>query len=175
MGADKAALKLNGATMADRAAAVLLEACPWSFEVGPGHTGLDQIRDGGEGPLSALATAGRVIDAIGEGGSAPEFALVLAVDMPFVGAPLLRVIGDTPGPLSAVPMANGKPQFLCARYSWRAVKTAETLVAAGHSAMASLTSTVPIKWLEAADYKGVASAAAFKDLDTPADLESARS
>jgi len=175
MGADKAAIKVSGVKMADRAAAVLTQACAWSFEVGPGHTGLDQIRDPGDGPLSALATAGCFIEAKAEGVAAAEFALVLAVDMPFVSAPLLRMISETPGPLSAIPIANGKPQFLCARYSWLAVKTAATLVAAGHCSMASLVSSIPVKWIEPSDYSNVASAATFKDLDTPEDLELARS
>ena len=41
---------------------------------------------------------------------------MLGVDLPFVEPELVRLLADWPGNASAVPLADGHRQVLCARY-----------------------------------------------------------
>ncbi|MGH8991628.1 MAG: molybdenum cofactor guanylyltransferase, partial [Acidimicrobiia bacterium] len=108
MGRDKALLEVAGRGLAERGASVLAAVCDPVLEVGPGVSGLPAVREEppGEGPLAALGAGAAELSRRGHGGA----VIVLAVDMPFVGAALLRLLADRPGPATAVPRAGGQPQ-----------------------------------------------------------------
>lgn len=170
LGRAKAAVEFEGATLANRAAGVLTEVCEAVLEVGPGYTKLRSISEEpqGAGPLAAVAAGGRALAAQGFHGS----VLVLAVDMPFATDRLMRFIAQFPGEGSAVPIVDGFPQTLCARYSAADLQTAAELVAAGESSMKSLLAKIPFTRIEGEQWLTAASEVAFKDIDTPADLSS---
>ncbi|MGH9034352.1 MAG: molybdenum cofactor guanylyltransferase, partial [Acidimicrobiia bacterium] len=96
--------------------------------------------------------------------------LLLAVDMPNVEPPLLRLLAGRPGPATAVPVADGQPQPLCARYSPDALAAVPGLLAAGERSLRALLTAVEVGWVEQAEWEPVAGAEAFRDLDTRDDL-----
>ena len=137
--------------------ASLLEAvAPPAWEVGPGFTSLPVVTeaDPGEGPLAAVAAA---LPALGGAG-----ALVVACDLPLLDEPTLRWLASQPG--TAIPVADGRPQPLCARWSAGDLGRAPALVALGRRAMAALYHG-GIVWLDVDDPRP------FADVDTPSDLE----
>jgi molybdopterin-guanine dinucleotide biosynthesis protein A len=89
MGVPKATLVVGGESIADRAAARLLQVCDPVVEVGPGYSSLRRVDEDqpGRGPLAALVAGA---DAVGTGGP----LLLLACDLPFVTEALLgRLVG----------------------------------------------------------------------------------
>ena len=100
---------------------------------------------------------------------------MVATDMPRLELPLLEWLVGYPGDASVVPVAGGRPQPLCARYSGGALEAAVSLSAGGVRAMHELLAVVehvtpgPGEW-EAA---GV-DASWFTDVDTPGDLAAYR-
>jgi molybdopterin-guanine dinucleotide biosynthesis protein A len=170
MGVDKAELLRDGLRLADRGAAILAEVCDPALEVGPGATDLDAVREPepGSGPLAALAAGAAALRARGYSGA----LLVVAVDLPFVEVPLLRLLaGHDPTATTLVPVAGGIPQSLCARYAGAASATAGDLVAAGRRSLRALLDAVPWEELPEDAWRAVAPAHALDDVDTPADLE----
>jgi len=99
--------------------------------------------------------------------AAPRHTVVLAVDLPFVEAPLLRWLADHPAPGAVVPRVDGVPQPLCARYSADDLAAAARLLAAGHAAMRDLLAAVPVTYADEADWGPHADPDAFTDVDTP--------
>ncbi|HEY3240604.1 MAG TPA: molybdenum cofactor guanylyltransferase [Acidimicrobiia bacterium] len=168
MGTDKARLLFDGRRLAERAAEVLEEACHIVIEVGPGVSGLPAVREDppGEGPLAALGAGAAELARRGHSGP----VLVLAVDMPFVDGRLLAFLRDRPGPATAVPMAGGQPQPLCARYGPDARAAVPGLLAAGERSLRALLAAVEVGWVEPAEWEPVGGPDAFCDLDTPDDL-----
>jgi len=147
MGRDKGAL--FAAALAER----LVAALPQSYEVGPGWTTLPVVADAGIGPLGALAAAAPVVSG--------QDVVVVACDMPFVTAELLSVLAAAPG--TAVPVADGHAQTLCARYAAADVARAPALVAAGARSMRDLLDGTEVAWLHDLPFD-------FDDVDTPDDL-----
>jgi molybdopterin-guanine dinucleotide biosynthesis protein A len=170
MGVDKADLRRDGRRLADRGAAVISEVCDPAIEVGAGASGLDAVLepDPGSGPLAALAAGAAALRERGHSGA----LLVLAVDLPFVEVPLLRLLaGHEPTAATLVPIAGGIPQSLCARYDAAACATAADLVAAGRRSLRALLDAVPWQELPEDAWRAVAPPHALDDVDTPADLE----
>jgi molybdopterin-guanine dinucleotide biosynthesis protein A len=170
MGVDKAELRIDGQRLADRAAAVLAEVCTTVLEVGPGATGLDAVREPepGSGPLAALAAGGEELRRRGHDGP----MLVLAVDLPFVEVPLLRLLAEhEPGETTLVPTSAGVPQSLCARYHPDAAREAATLLAVGRRSLRALLDVVAWEPLGEEAWRAVAPAHGLDDVDTPADVE----
>lgn len=172
MGVEKATLVLDGATLAERAAAALEAVCRPVLEVGPGHSRLDVVREDppGTGPLAAVAAGGRALRARGHRGP----TIVLAVDMPQVTTALLRFLATFPGDASVVPVVDDQPQPLCARYSAEALAAAEALTAAGERSMRALLDAVELRWAGPEAWGAVADPAAFLDVDTAEDLDRVR-
>jgi molybdopterin-guanine dinucleotide biosynthesis protein A len=168
MGTDKALLEIDGRRLAERAASVLSAVCDPVIEVGPGVSGLPAVREDppGQGPLAALGAGAAELRRLGHAGP----ALLLAVDMPSVGAVLLRLLAERPGPSTAVPVADGQPQPLCARYGPDALAALPHLLAAGERSLRALLATVEVGWVERAEWEPVGGPDAFRDLDTPEDL-----
>lgn len=176
MGSDKALLELGGHRLVDRAAAVLGAVAAPVIEVGPGWaSGLASVREDppGSGPLTALWAG---VEALR---SEPSAVLVLAVDMPSVSAALLRMLADRPGSPTVVPRSGGHPQPLCARYGADALAIIPGLLSAGQRSLRSLLTAVErqpggIDWVEQDEWKPVAGADAFCDLDTPDEVRRLR-
>jgi molybdenum cofactor guanylyltransferase len=166
MGADKARLRLDGTTLAARADARLAAVCSVVVEVGPGVTARPHITEDPPrtGPLAALAAGGRALHELGWEGP----ALLLAVDLPNVGVPLLELLRDWPGAGTAVPEA-GRLQPVCARYAPDALLAAASLVTGGVRALHALLDVVEYDVVPETAWRAVAPADAFADIDTPAD------
>jgi len=156
MGTDKATLVIEGETLAARAARLLAEVCAPVVEVGSGVTNLPSVREEppGSGPLAALLAG---VDKLDVGGP----VLVLACDLPLVTAAALHRLARWPGVASVVPLVDGRPQYVCARWSEAALGAARAEFASGGSAMQVLASI---------DAEFVEGGADFVDVDTPADL-----
>lgn len=169
LGRDKAEIVVAGERLADRAARVLSAVCMPALEIGPGVTGLEALREqpAGSGPLAALVAGGTALRARGHTGH----IVLLAVDLPFVGPPLLRLLADWPGDATVVPIAGGTRQSCCARYAPVAVEVARALLADGERSLRALLETVPIDEVPESVWLDVANANAFADLDAPEDLE----
>ena len=167
MGVDKASLVVDGETLAVRAGRLLATVCEPTLELGDGASGLDHVREApaGAGPLAALAAAGVTLR--GRGFTGP--ALVLAVDLPAVGEPLLRWLRDRPGTATVVPRVDGRLQPVCARYGADALVAADSLVVAGVRALHDLFDVVDHEVVEESAWCAVATPESFLDVDTPAD------
>jgi molybdopterin-guanine dinucleotide biosynthesis protein A len=163
LGAPKALLRAGGETLAERAARRLEAVCAPVIEVGPGWSGRPHVVEEppGSGPLAALVAGARAA-----GGRA---VLLLAVDMPRVEVPLLRLLAAWPGTASVVPAVGGRAQLVCARWSPAAVETAAGLVAAGERSLRALESATEVLLLHD-EWRGVAVAGDFADVDTPDDV-----
>ncbi len=133
LGRDKAALPLGsgGSALAVHLGSLLSRIADHSVEVGPGVSGLPlpSEQDPGEGPLLAITLGARHFRRSGSGSS----ALVLATDLPLLSEGLLRAIATFPAPpgVSVVPLREGRPQPLCARWSPAALALAEERSAEG--------------------------------------------
>ena len=168
MGRDKASLWLGEATCAERVGAHLSRVVAPTLEVGPGRSGLATVREErpGAGPLSALAAGWEALSARGHAGA----VVVLACDLPLVSAPLLRLLASHRSAGSVVPVVDGRPQPLCARFSAAALQHGARSAAAGWRSLAPLLDHGDVVWLEEPDWAGVADRGTFTDVDTPADL-----
>jgi molybdopterin-guanine dinucleotide biosynthesis protein A len=169
MGRDKAELVVAGERLADRAARVLQTVCDPVLEIGPGRSALETVGDDDDphtGPLAALVTGAGALRTRGYEGP----VLLLAVDLPFVGARFLELLVNHPSADSVVPLAGGMRQSCCARYAPAALAAAADLVERGERAMHALLSAVPVVEITEPEWRSVAPADALADLDTPEDL-----
>lgn len=172
MGEDKALLRFDGTTLAERAAALLAAVASPVLEVGPGWSGLAAVAEegGGRGPLAAMASGALALQRF-----EPLAVIVLACDMPLVSVELLRWIADHPAPTSVVPVAGDPPlpQPLCARWTSASLGAAGRLVEHGERSLRSLLANTPVELLSPEDWlphAGAAGARALDDVDTPAAL-----
>jgi molybdopterin-guanine dinucleotide biosynthesis protein A len=166
LGADKAGARLDGRTLAAHAAAMLAGVCDPVVEVGPGHTDLVAVREDppGRGPLAALVAG---VTALGEAAWSGG-AVLLACDLPLVAPVLERLAAASPG-ATALPLdGDGRPQYVCARYSAAALRLAGALEARGVVSMHALVDAVRRAGEPVVELAGLP-AGAFADVDTPAD------
>ena len=164
-GSDKARLPVDGVPNAQRLADAMVAALDGPvLEVGPGYTSLPTAPEdrAGEGPLAAMAAGARALRAAGHDGP----AVVLACDLPFADESLVRFLAEQPG--TTLPVVDGRPQPLCARYDGPALAAAPRLVANGARAVNALLDVVPLRLLDDVDPTG------FLDVDTPDDLARAQ-
>ncbi len=168
MGRDKATLPIGGRSLAERVATILSQVVAPVLEVGPGWSGLPLAPEDrpGEGPLTAVVAGWRALTTEGHQGP----VVVLACDLPRVSEPLLRLIAGQPGSGSVVPVVDGRPQPLCARFSASALGHGEVMVGAGRRSLGPLLEQADVRWLEPSQWSRVADGADFADVDTPADL-----
>jgi molybdopterin-guanine dinucleotide biosynthesis protein A len=170
MGHNKAILRIGGETFAERAAHVLVAAVGQAIEVGSGHSRLPAVREErpGAGPVVAMLAGA---DALGV-----DRIVLLGVDLPRVGAPLLEYLAYRPGRPTTVPRIEGHLQLVCARYGPDALDAARDLVAESSVRSPSLHQVVASVSYDAVDLEelqGVASADDFADIDTEDDLRRA--
>ncbi len=169
MGVDKAGLVVDGETLAVRGGRLLGSECSPAIEVGDGRSGLPSVRErpSGSGPLAALAAAGQALRTRGHDGP----ALVLAVDLPRVDAPLVRWLRDHPVRRRWCP-GRRRLQLVCARYGGDALLAAESLVIGGLRSLRDLLEVVAYDIVDETEMGRVARPDAFADIDTPADATS---
>jgi len=171
MGHDKATLRIRAdtPTLAYRTAALLSEATSLALEVGPGHTDLPRVLEDppGAGPLAAVIAGRDALAVLGWTGP----VLVTATDLPCLTVGLLFWLADHPSPRSVVPVADGVPQPLCARYSPGDLDLARSLSTRGSRAMRDLLAATDI-WLAGPELWGppAGDLDSLMDVDTPADL-----
>jgi molybdopterin-guanine dinucleotide biosynthesis protein A len=169
MGRDKADLVVAGERLADRAARVLSSVCEPVLEIGPGRSRLRAVPDEAPraGPLAALVTGSAALRADGH----ESAVMLLGVDLPFVGVPLVELLARHSSPDTVVPIADGMRQSCCARYAPDALDVAAELVGRGERALHALLAAVPVVEVGESEWRAVAPADALADLDTPEDLE----
>lgn len=167
-GAPKVDVVVDGERLVDRSARVLAEVADPVLEVGPGHSALEAVieDDRGAGPLAAVAAGGR---ALADRGPGRGDVLVVAVDLPFLDPPLLRLLAAAPAAEAVVPRVDGRAQPLCARYSAAALARAETLLRTGARSMQALLREVEVRWLDEGEWGTVTTERCFVDVDTPDD------
>jgi molybdopterin-guanine dinucleotide biosynthesis protein A len=161
MGRDKATLVVAGRTLASRTAELLTGIAGRCVEVGRGVSGLESVMEDppGAGPLVALAAGVGVV-------GADHAALVVACDLPRLRSGLLRWLADHPSPGSVVPLWEGSPQPLCARWSAAALGAVAGLVDDGARSMRTLVERADTELTEPpADL-----VSALEDVDTPEQL-----
>jgi molybdenum cofactor guanylyltransferase len=175
LGRDKAAVMVDGVTLARRTAALLVEVADPVIEVGPGYSGLAGVphvieTPAGAGPLAAVAAGWTDLAAQGPGSVAR--ALVVATDLPCLTRGLLELLAWHPGEGCVVPVdRSGAPQLLCARYTAATLAGAGSLVASGERAFRALLEGEAVTWLPPEVWEPAAGRAdALADLDTPDDL-----
>lgn len=163
MQTDKASIVWRGETLAARAARVLAEVCEPVVEVGPGASGLRHVREDppGGGPLAALIAGARAI-------GSPMPVVLLACDLPFVEAPVLRLLAEWPGATTVVPLVEGRLQYACCRYGPDAIEAGRRALVAGDHSLRAAACTYDE--LSEETWRAVGPANTFADVDTPADL-----
>lgn len=128
MGRDKALLEIEGETLLARAARRLREVCDEVLIADAGRLG--GVPDGpGRGPAAGLLGAARARPG--------RSLLVLAVDLPFVPAPLLEELARSAADL-ALPGWSGGVEPLCAFYGPAALAILEERVGRGRLDLWSL-------------------------------------
>jgi molybdopterin-guanine dinucleotide biosynthesis protein A len=164
MATDKASIVWQGETLARRAARVLASVCDPVIEVGSGASSLRCVREDppGVGPLAALVTGALALGTRGP-------LLLLACDLPFVEAPVLRLLADWAGNPTVVPLVEGRLQYACARYGAEALDRAEVALRAGDQSLRSAADG-DVDELAETEWGVVGGSNAFADVDTPADL-----
>lgn len=168
MGFDKSLLVVDGEPISVRLGRQLREVAFPVIEVGPGRSGLATVREEppGSGPLAAVA-AGRA-ELVGLGHQSP--ALVLACDLPLLDNAVLELLAHWPGGGSVVPMVDGWPQLLCARWSAGDMDLAAALIEKGERSMWALWETSEPLMLDESRWSSVAGPEVFADVDAPGDL-----
>jgi molybdopterin-guanine dinucleotide biosynthesis protein A len=164
MGTDKARLVVNGETLAARSARVLTAVCDPVVEVGPGVSGLPAVLEdpAGAGPLVALLAG---VGALGE----PRSVILLACDLPHVSPELLGLLVEWPGGGTVIPVVDGRFQYACARYGRTAFDEARASLRHGSSSLREIAGS-DCEYVSEADWRGVATALTFADVDTPEDM-----
>jgi molybdopterin-guanine dinucleotide biosynthesis protein A len=169
MGTDKAAIVVDGVRLSERTAALLAEVAAPVVEVGPGFTALPRTVEAprGSGPLHAVAAGAVFLAAAGH----PGPALVVATDLPRLTAGLLRTLATWPAPGCVVPVAGGRSQPACARFSPEALAEAVALAHAGRSSLMAVLDRVEVEWLAPDQWlPGAGRPDALADADTADDL-----
>lgn len=177
MGRDKAFLELGGSALIERviqrsadlsqAETMLITNKPADYA----HLGLPMYRDA----LPAKGSLGGIYTALMQASS--EFVLVLACDMPFINAELLRYMlaemdADTD---IVVPRVEGYPQGLHAIYRTTCIKPIRAQLEADRLKIIRFYDQMRVRYLDEADYAEFdADGRSFANLNTPAELEQAR-
>jgi molybdopterin-guanine dinucleotide biosynthesis protein A len=165
MGKDKASIEFDGTTLLERSVGVLAEVF-LSVVVSGGDWSPDGFRVlpdlvPGLGPLGGLDTA--------YGVAAGRSVFLLAVDMPFVDASIIRGIADPEVAAMSVrvPMGDGRRQPLCAVYGSGLGPIVRDRIDGRNRSMESLFAAVNLEEITGFDDD------VFMNVNTQADLEAA--
>jgi molybdopterin-guanine dinucleotide biosynthesis protein A len=157
MGADKAFLRFQGATLLERATSIVGQASDKVFVSGPREKfGPEAIEDilPGRGPLGGIYAA--------LASSSADLNLILAVDLPFVEADFLKYLvrraeaeirrqTESGGVMAVVPRARGGWQPLCALYRRQLVDVAEKALRQKRYKIDLLFAQVPVLAIDEAE------------------------
>ncbi len=178
MGKDKALLPLPGnqsVTFVEHLASLLVACCAETLIVArdqayasnyvfPGvHVTFDKIP--GFGPLMGLYSGLSAIHT--------QYALAVAVDMPFVQPALLSFLLSQPLTMDTllVPLVRNVPQVLLARYPRSVLPLIEELIQRGRRDLRSLLEVAPVQYLEEAQLRQVdPELRSFININTPGEL-----
>ncbi len=134
MGRDKATLEIEGVPLARRVADALRAVTSLTIEVGPGTSGLPSVTEEppGSGPLAAVVAGWEeLVRRTGE----KQPAVVLSCDLPAATPGLVAWLVGRPGAASVVPVLDGAPQPLCARWAVADLERARAQLAAGERSL----------------------------------------
>jgi molybdopterin-guanine dinucleotide biosynthesis protein A len=164
-GVDKAVLLVDGERLVDRAMRVLGMVGKPVLEVGPGFTGPTAVREEppGGGPLVAMAAGGAAMRA---GNPSSRAVIVLAVDLPRIDRSTLAWLVGHPANDCVVPVVDGQPQSLCARYTIDALTVAGELVDRGERSVRALLDSIAVHYADESEWGAVIDAQTFIDVDT---------
>ncbi len=168
MGFDKSTLTVEGVANCERLASLLSSVVGAAVEVGPGRSSLPAVleTDRGSGPLAALVAGTEALRRRGHHGP----VVVVACDLPLLSAPALRMIARWPAEASVVPVVEGMPQPLCARWSVAGLAEAARLLASGERSMRRLLGGPGVVLLGEERWPAGVEARMLADVDSPADL-----
>jgi len=177
MGADKALLKIGPYSVIERVAAVLravtdelliVTGQPEKYASFGDLTTPDLMP--GNGPLGGIHAALTK--------SAHQLALITACDLPFISAPLCRLLIGVmaPGLDAATPLYRGRIEPLCAVYSKTALKVIERRLSLGLNKTTLLFDELKVRYVEEAELSKaeICLEKVFFNLNTPSDLATAR-
>lgn len=176
MGHDKAQIRWREGTLLSHAADIMNEAAGKVFVVGsvnlphsPAPVLADEIAE--RGPLAGIHTA--------LSATATDWNLMLAVDLPLVSAPLLRLIANECSGADepvVIPRVHGKLQTLCAAYHRRLLPPCEAALRDGESSIVKFLSGLSLRVIEEAELadRGFPPEM-FLNVNTPEDIIRARS
>jgi molybdenum cofactor guanylyltransferase len=184
MGIDKAFLEFEGCTLLDRALDLAQSVASRVSIVGSRQKFEGNVKDPSAhvdqivedvfphcGPLGGIHAALR--------SSQTDLNLMLAVDLPLIPSAFLQFLiaeaRKSPEALAVFAQAGGQKQNLCAIYRRGFADAAEKALRAGQNRIDALFTTVPVhmigeEQLHAAGF----SSSIFRNLNTPADLETAK-
>ncbi len=168
MGFDKSGIEIDGVTLAVRTANLLSCVVETAVEVGPGVSGLPATLEQppGSGPLVAIAAGHRTLRERGHEGA----ALVIACDLPFISERLLKFLASWDSPGSVVPVVNGRPQPLLARWGHSDLEDIGSLIGRGVRSLRHLATQPGVILLDQSQWEEVAHEREFSDVDSPGDL-----
>jgi molybdopterin-guanine dinucleotide biosynthesis protein A len=175
MGSDKAFVRLGEETLLSRALRIVGTVASRVRIVGDapkfapfGQVVQDVYRD--RGPLGGIHAA--------LSSSATQWNLMMAVDLPFVGAELLEYLllqSRESDAIVTVPQVGGGLQPLCAVYQRAFAETAEHALREGKNKIDALFAMVVTRVIEEKEMvRAGFSAEMFRNLNTPEELEAAR-
>jgi molybdopterin-guanine dinucleotide biosynthesis protein A len=176
MGSDKALLEVDGQRLIERMLAIARAVSGDARIVGSGEKfgGFAEVVEdefSGCGPLAGIHAALR--------SSGAELNLILAVDMPFVQPQLLAYLADQAAASFAmvtVPHVEGRWQPLCAVYRRNFAEVAEKSLQEGKYKIDPLFRVVEVHSISEEELRTQGFAAEmFRNLNTPEDVDSARS
>ena len=177
MGANKAFIKLEGRTLLERTLALTRAVTSDVWIVGSNQEFVEFgpiVEDifPERGPLGGIHAALRT--------SCADRNLVVAVDMPFLEIRFLEFLleraGERPSALVTVPRSSGHWQPLCAVYRKSFADLAEKALIAGKNKIDPLFTQVEVCAVEQSEITRLGfSPTLFRNLNTPEDLDAARS
>jgi molybdopterin synthase catalytic subunit len=168
MGRDKATLEVRGVPLARRAAEALAARTSLAVEVGPGTSGLPSVTEEppGSGPLAAVVAGW---EELVRRTGAKQPAVVLSCDLPAVTPELVAWLAGRPGNASVVPVLDGVPQPLCARWAVADLERARAQLAAGERSL-RLVFGPGTELVTEDDVEQAVGLRLARDVDTPEDL-----
>ncbi len=173
MGQDKAALLLEGRSLLEHVTATMQAVFPEVLvsvrRPRPG-LGLRQVCDetGDDGPLAGLAS--------GLAQARTPWVFAVACDMPFVTPVVIeRLASVRAGHHAVVPVVGGYPQPLAAFYATSALDVIRMGMAQGDRSLRRMLQRLNVRYVNEDELREADPALrSFFDLDTPQDLEAAR-
>jgi molybdopterin-guanine dinucleotide biosynthesis protein A len=121
----------------------------------------------GSGPVSAVAAGWQALSAAGHRGP----VLVLACDLPLMTGELLRWLAEAPGEGTVIPVVEGRPQPVCARWSEPDLERLVEFQQNGYRAFKAMYERLDIAFVYPDDGNPAGSSRVLLDTDTPEDLQ----